>query len=133
VIVGSIVGIAIAGGWLLAIFNDAYVAYHGVLIVLSIGAAAGAVAGSSPSLLMLTGHEGRYLAIIGGAVVLRVCALAALIPMFGIAGAAIAVALSQLVMTLLIRGAAKTCTGIDASAFRLAPKIAPALLSLRQG
>ncbi len=132
VIVASVAGIAVAGGWLLAIFNGAYAVHHAVLIVLSIGAAAGAIAGSSPSLLMLTGHEGRYLAIIGGAVALRVCAFAVLIPWLGLAGAAIAVVVSQLAMTLLLRRAVRSCTGIDASALRLAPKLAPALLSARQ-
>jgi O-antigen/teichoic acid export membrane protein len=132
VILGSIVAIAIAGGWLLAIFNSSYAAYHGVLIILAIGAAAGAAAGSSPSLLMLTGHEGRYLAIIGGAVLLRLCALVTLVPMFGAAGAAVAVAASQLAMTLLIRRAVRHCTGIDASVLRVALKAAPSLLSAKQ-
>jgi O-antigen/teichoic acid export membrane protein len=63
---------------------------------------------------------------------LRVCALAVLIPWLGIAGAAVAVALSQVAMTLLLRRAVKGCTGIDASALRLAPKLAPALMSARQ-
>jgi O-antigen/teichoic acid export membrane protein len=121
VILGSIAGIVIAGGWLLAIFSNAYVAYHGVLIVLSIGAAAAAAAGPSSPILMLTGHEGRYLAIIGGAVLLRVIGFAVLIPLFGVAGAAAAVALSALSMTLLLRRAVRDCTGIDASILRVAP------------
>lgn len=120
VILGSIAGIVVAGGWLLAIFSDAYVAHHGVLIVLSIGAAATAAAGPSSPILMLTGHEGRYLAIIGGAVLLRVVGFAALIPVFGIAGAAAAVALSALSMTLMLRRAARDCIGIDASVVRVA-------------
>jgi O-antigen/teichoic acid export membrane protein len=121
VIFGSIAGIMVAGGLLLSIFSNAYVAYHGVLIVLSIGAAAAAAAGPSSPILMLTGHEGRYLAIIGGAVLLRVVGFATLIPLFGIAGAAAAVALSALSMTLLLRRAARDCTGIDASVLRVAP------------
>jgi O-antigen/teichoic acid export membrane protein len=132
VILGSIVAIVIAGGWLLAIFNSAYVVYHGVLIILAVGAAAGAAAGSSPSLLMLTGHEGRYLTIIGGAVLLRLCAFATMIPAFGLVGAAVAVTVSQLAMTLLIRRAVKHCTGIDASVLRISLKGTPNLLSAKQ-
>jgi O-antigen/teichoic acid export membrane protein len=132
VILGSIVAIVIAGGWLLAIFNSAYVVYHGVLIILAVGAAAGAAAGSSPSLLMLTGHEGRYLTIIGGAVLLRLCAFATMIPAFGLVGAAVAVTVSQLAMTLLIRRAVKHCTGIDASVLRISLKSTPNLLSAKQ-
>jgi O-antigen/teichoic acid export membrane protein len=121
VIVGSIAGIVVAGGWLLAIFGKAYVGYHGVLIVLSAGAAAVAAAGPSASILMLTGHEGRYLAIIGGSVLLRIAGFAVLIPLFGIAGAAVAVTLSALSMTLLLRRAVGDCIGLDASVLRVAP------------
>jgi O-antigen/teichoic acid export membrane protein len=121
VILGSIAGIVVAGGWLLAIFSSTYADYHGVLIVLSIGAAAAAAAGPSSPILMLTGHEGRYLAIIGGIVALRVTGFAILIPLLGIAGAATAVAVSSLSMTLLLRSAGKDCTGIDASILRVTP------------
>jgi O-antigen/teichoic acid export membrane protein len=118
---GSIAGIVVAGGWLLAIFGQAYAGYHGLLIALSIGAAAVAAAGPSSPILMLTGHEGRYLAIIAGAVLLRMLCFAALIPLLGIAGAAAALALSALSMTLLLRRAVRDCTGIDASILRVAP------------
>jgi O-antigen/teichoic acid export membrane protein len=132
VILGSIAGIVIAGGWLLAIFSNAYVGYHGLLIVLLIGAAAAAAAGPSSPILMLTGHEGRYLAIIGASVLLRVIGFAALIPLFGISGAAVAVALSALSMTLLLRRAARDCIGIDASILRVAPFGARAALPAPQ-
>jgi hypothetical protein len=65
-------------------------------------------------------------------VALRVCAFAILIPWLGLAGAAIAVVVSQLALTLLLRRAVRSCTGIDASALRLAPKLAPGLLAARQ-
>lgn len=120
-ILGSVAGIVVAGGWLLAIFGAAYTGYHGLLILLSLGAAAAAVAGPSASILMLTGHEGRYLALIGGAVLVRLIGFLVLIPLFGIAGAAAAVMLSAALMTLLLRRAVRECSGIDASILRVLP------------
>lgn len=119
IIAGSMAAIAIGGHWLLAIFNSAYVGYHTILIVLSIGTAALAAAGPSPSILMLTGHEGRYLAIIGSSVATRVAGFVVLIPLFGIAGAAVAVTLSLLFVTILLRHAARERTGLDGSVVRL--------------
>lgn len=119
VVAGSIL-VIVAGGWgLLAIFNGAYVPYHGVLIILSVGAASVAAAGPSASILMLTGHEGRYLAIIGATVLMRTTGLVALVPLFGIAGGAAATAISLLAMALLLRHSVMTCTDIDASVVRL--------------
>lgn len=120
VVAGSTLAIAAGGSHLLAIFNDAYAAYHGVLIVLAIGAASVAAAGPSASILMLTGHEGRYLAIIGGTVLLRTAGLAALVPLFGVAGGAIATTAALVAMALLLRHAVRDCTGIDGSVLRLA-------------
>jgi O-antigen/teichoic acid export membrane protein len=119
VVVGSILAIVVGGSHLLAIFNSAYAPYHGVLIVLSIGAASLAAAGPSASILMLTGHEGRYLAIIGGIVLLRMAALVALVPLFGIAGGAVATATALGAMALLLRHSVRDCTGIDGSVLRL--------------
>ena len=72
---GSILVIVAGGSELLAIFNSAYVPYHGELIILSIGAASVAAAGPSGSILMLTGHEGRFLGIIGVTVLMRTVGL----------------------------------------------------------
>lgn len=118
-IAGSIAGIVVAGGLVLSIFGPAYAGQHGLLIVLSLGAAATAAAGPSSSMLMLTGHEGRYLGIIGSSVLLRIAGFAALIPAFGVAGAAAAVSLALVTMALLLRQSAKSCTGIEASVLRL--------------
>ena len=54
--------VILSGGRLfLSIFNDAYVPYYPALALLCFGTAAVAAAGPSGSILMLTGHEGRYL------------------------------------------------------------------------
>lgn len=119
IVVGSMAAIVVGGHWLLAIFNGAYTAYHGALIILSIGVAALAAAGPSGSILMLTGHEGRYLAIVGTTVLMRVAGLLMLIPLFGVTGGAAATAISLVVMSLLLRLSAKTAAGVDGSVWRL--------------
>ncbi len=119
IVLGSMAAIVVGGHWLLVIFNSAYTAYHGALIILSIGVAALAAAGPSGSILMLTGHEGRYLAIVGATVLMRVAGLFVLIPLFGVTGGATATACSLVVMSLLLRSSAKTAAGIDGSVWRL--------------
>lgn len=119
VVACGLLAIAVVGSPLLAIFNSAYVAYHGVLIILSIGAAAVAAAGPSGAILMLTGHEGRYLAIVGGTVLLRTVGLVVLVPLFGVGGGAVATTAALVAMALLLRHAVRDCTGIDGSVLRL--------------
>ena len=119
VIAGSVTVIAVGGHWLLAIFSDAYTGYHTVLVVLSVGSALLAAAGPSSSILMLTGHEGRYLTILGATVLLRLAGFVVLVPVFGIAGAAVAATLSLLLVSILLRHAVRRWTGIDGSVLRL--------------
>ena len=120
VVAGGLLAIVLVGSPLLSIFNSAYVSYHGILIILSIGAAAVAASGPSCAILMLTGHEGRYLAIVGGTVLLRTAGLVALVSLFGVGGGAVATAAALVAMALLLRHSARECTGIDGSVLRLA-------------
>jgi O-antigen/teichoic acid export membrane protein len=119
VIAGSVAVIAVGGHWLLAIFNSAYAGHHAALIVLSIGTASLAAAGPSAPILMLTGHESRYLTIIAATVSLRVAGFVLLVPLFGIAGAVAAVVVSLVLVTILLRQAVRVRTGIDGSVLRL--------------
>jgi O-antigen/teichoic acid export membrane protein len=81
--------------------------------------AALAAAGPSGSILMLTGHEGRYLSIIGVTVLLRTIGFFVLIPSFGVIGAVAATTMSFVAMALMLRNSAKTIAGIDGSVLRL--------------
>jgi len=111
------------GHWLLWAFSEDYVPYYGALALLSLGTAAVAAAGPSGSILMLTGHEGRYLSIIGGTVLLRSLGFFILIPMFGIVGAVAATTVSFIWMAIMLRASAKRLTGIDGSVLRLRSKL----------
>lgn len=107
------------GHFFLAIFNEAYVPYYPALAVLCFGTAAVAAAGPSGSILMLTGHEGRYLRIIALTVLIRAAGFFALIPSFGIMGAVSATTISFVLMTAMLRYASKKLTGLDGSVVRL--------------
>lgn len=119
VIAAGMVVILGGGHLLLAIFNEAYVPYYPALAVLCLGTAALAASGPSGSILMLTGHEGRYLRIIGLTVLLRAAGFFLLIPFFGIMGAVSATTISFIFMMAMLRHASKKLTGLDGSIVRL--------------
>lgn len=123
VIVGGLIVILGGGHWILRAFSEDYVSYYGALALLSLGTAAVAAAGPSGSILMLTGHEGRYLSIIGSTVLMRSIGFFVLIPFFGIVGAVAATVISFVSMALLLRGSAKSAAGIDGSVIRLLTKL----------
>ena len=104
-------------------FSEDYVSYYGALALLSLGTAAVAAAGPSGPILMLTGHEGRYLSIIGGAVLLRSVGFFILIPLFGILGAVTATTISFVWMAIMLRNSAKSLAGIDGSVLRLRARL----------
>jgi O-antigen/teichoic acid export membrane protein len=125
--------VIIGGGkFFLMVFNEAYVPYYPALAVLCIGTAAVAAAGPSGSILMLTGHEGRYLRIIALTVLIRATGFFMLIPSFGIMGAVSATTISFVFMTAMLRHSSKALTGLDGSVLRLLgaspphPKVSPA-------
>lgn len=113
--------LAIAGGGYFALYfiNEEYAVYYPELLVLCCGTAALAVARPCGSILMLTGYEGQYLRIIAASVTLRVIALFALIPHFGVMGAVVSTAASFVVAATMMRRAAKASTGLDATIVRL--------------
>lgn len=119
VVAGGMLVILGGGQFFLSIFNEAYVPYYQALAVLCFGTAAVAAAGPSGSILMLTGHEGRYLNIIAATVALRAIGFFALIPGFGIMGAVSATTISFIFMFAMLRHSAKTLTGLDGSIARL--------------
>ena len=119
VVVAGMAVIIGAGHWMLLVFSEAYVPYYDALVTLSFGMVALAASGPSGSILMLTGHESRYLGVIGASVLLRVIGFAVLIPSFGVMGAAVATTLSFVFMATMLALSAKRMTGIDGSVLRL--------------
>jgi len=130
IIAGGLVLILGAGPWLLSAFSPHYTSYYSALALLSLGTAAVAAAGPSGSILMLTGHEGRYLSIIGGAVLLRSAGFFVLIPIFGVNGAVAATTISFIAMAIMLRSSARNLTGIDGSVLRLQARLVGHRVSL---
>ena len=118
VVVGMIVILA-GGQFFLMVFNEAYVPYYPALALLCFGTAAIAAAGPSGSILMLTGHEGRYLKIVALTVLIRAVGFFTLIPGLGIMGAVSATTISFIFMAAMLRHSSKTLTGLDGSVARL--------------
>lgn len=130
IVAGGLLLIFGGGYWLLQIFSQDYVSYYGALVVLSVGTAAVAAVGPSAPILMLTGHEGRCLSIIGGTVLLRLVGFFILIPLFGVYGAVAATAVSFIWMAVMLRNSAVRLAGIDASLLRLRAKLPGGRISL---
>lgn len=115
----GIIGIALGGKFVLGLISADYVQYFPALIVLCLGTAAAAAAQPCAPILMLTGHEGRYLAIIATSVLLRVAGFFLLVPSYGIMGAVTASALSFVVLAGALSYSAHRLAGFDGSVLRL--------------
>ena len=124
-ILGGMLVIGAGGYFVLQLIDAEYTAYFPELLVLCLGTAALATTRSTTILLMLSGHEGRYLSIVAMSVILRVAGFMLLVPHFGVMGAVSATALSFAIQSLVLRYAAMNSAHIDSSMFRL--------LKLRRG
>ncbi len=86
--------LAIAGPLLLKLFGAGFVAGYPVLLVLMAGLLVQAAFSSAEDLLNMTGHQGMTASSYFGALVVNLVLNLALIPYFGLIGAAIATSLS---------------------------------------
>jgi O-antigen/teichoic acid export membrane protein len=110
----------ISGGYLAFwIINADYTRYYPELLVLCLGTAAAATTRPSTLILMLSGHEGRYLSITAAGVAIRALCLVTLVPHFGVMGAVGASAVSYALQAVAFRYSDRRLTGLDASMFRL--------------
>ena len=129
-IAGGLLLLLGGGAWLLAAFNPHYASFFPALAILSVGTAAVAAVGPSGSLLMLTGHEGRYLAVLAGSIAIRAGGFFLFIPALGITGAALSTSVSFAVMALCLNRSAITLVGLDCSVARLGRPSRPRSASL---
>lgn len=122
----GLLAVIFGGHLMLWIFGEQYMSQYPLLLILSIGTAAVAAAGPAPSILLLTGHEGRYLAVIAAGVALRCAGFFVLIPWLGVVGAAIATAVSFVAITTLLNIQCRRLTGLDPSVRQLFRPAKPA-------
>ena len=91
----------LTGRWILAIFGPAFVAGHVALVILVAGQATNSCTGSSGLVLGMTGRAGWRLANAALAATLNVGLNLLLIPLWGLAGAATASAISLAVLNVV--------------------------------
>jgi O-antigen/teichoic acid export membrane protein len=132
ILVGAaLVMVIVAGKWLLLAFGPAYVSAYPALLVLAAGASIGALAGPAAQVLLLTGREGTYPRIMACGIVLRFLLLAALGPVFGLMGAAVAWAVSAAAIGVALIIASRRLVGLDPSVRSALPRGWPAMAWLK--
>lgn len=123
-----------AGHVLLGLFGAAFIDQYPTLLILSFGTAFVALAGPSPTVLLLMGREGVYSGIVAVSVALRCLALVALARIFGSTGAALASAGGLIAMAIALNIACRRLVGIDPSPLLLlSPPVRGGAASVRAG
>jgi O-antigen/teichoic acid export membrane protein len=110
----------IGAPYLLGLFGPHFASQQWVLIVLAIGTAVQAAGGPAAAILQLTGHEGKYVPVVAGNVVLRLLGFVVLIPSFGVLGAAISTTTSLALATIALNVLCRRLTRVDPSILVLA-------------
>lgn len=110
-------GYVVFGGAVLGLFGEHTASGYWVLILLSIGLLFDAATGPSRIVMMMTGHERAYVRIFGGIMLLGLVVEIAVIPFWGLIGAAAVNAGSRAVATLTIAWWNRRHIGIDTSLF----------------
>lgn len=110
----------VAGEWLLRwVVGVEYIGGSSVLAILSIGQLANASMGSAGQLLNMTDHEGVVARTVALAAAGNIIANLALIPVWGLEGAAVATASTLFIWNVLLARAVKKKIGINSTAFAL--------------
>ncbi|WP_316858762.1 polysaccharide biosynthesis C-terminal domain-containing protein [uncultured Cohaesibacter sp.] len=118
IVVIGLAAVAAVGNYMLMIFGETYAQYHWVFLMLAVGTGINAANGPSPSFLMFTGYEGRYVTIVTTAVVIRIVGFFLIIPHFGIYGAAAVSSGVMIAMSMVINYTCRKFTGMDPSILR---------------
>lgn len=94
--------LALFGESILSLFGPQYGQAHGLMVILSIGLLFDAATGSARTLMMMTGHERAYVWLFGAVTVLGVLLQLAVLPLFGLLGAALVNAGTRIVSNVAI-------------------------------
>lgn len=116
------VGFALFGDQLLALFGEGQEAGKLLLLILGVGLLFDAATGPSRIVMMMTGHERDYVRIFGTIVVIGMLAQLAVIPLFGLVGAALCNTAARIAAQLAIAWWSRRNIGLDTSllgAFRV--------------
>jgi O-antigen/teichoic acid export membrane protein len=106
-------GFLLFGEQILALFGEGQEQGKVILILLSVGLLFDAATGPSRIVLMMTGHERQYVRIFGSIVVAGMLAQLAVIPVFGLVGAAVMNMIARIAAQLAIAWFANRRIGLD--------------------
>jgi O-antigen/teichoic acid export membrane protein len=106
-------GFLLFGEQILGLFGEGQEQGKLILILLSVGLLVDAATGPSRIVLMMTGHERAYVRIFGSIVVTGMVVQAAVIPVWGLMGAAIINMLARIAAQLAIAWFANRRIGLD--------------------
>lgn len=114
----AVIGIAAVGRTVLSYaFGTDFVNAFVPLLILAIGQSINSAFGLCAAILNMTGHQGRVSLTLGVATAANIALNLALIPPFGIVGAATATAASTVIWNGLLWGAARQRLGINTACF----------------
>jgi O-antigen/teichoic acid export membrane protein len=103
------------GGWILSLFGPAYAEGTLVLVLLALGLLFDAATGPSKIVMMMTGHERAYVAIFGAIMGVGFLLQIAVIPVFGIVGAAACNMAARIIAQIAIALWCRFRIGLDTS------------------
>lgn len=104
-------------GWIMGIFGDKFVAHGYVLTILAFGQAINVATGSVGVILTMSGQEKLLRNIVGVSAGVTFVATLLLVPVFGVAGAAISTSLGTIVLSLVATWHVNKLLGIRAHLF----------------
>jgi len=91
-----------AGPLLLSLFGEEFVSGQTIMLIIGIGLVGKATVGQASNLLIVVGRERLNVLIAGFSLVMNIAISVSMVPMFGIAGAAIGTAVSQILRSVLL-------------------------------
>lgn len=109
------IGFVVFGDVILGLFGGSHEDGVLILVLLSIGLLFDAATGPSRIVMMMTGHERAYVRIFGTIMVLGMVAQVAVIPMFGVLGAAWVNMLARIIAQIAIAWFSRRVIGLDTS------------------
>lgn len=109
------IGFVLFGDFILDLFGSPRGDGTLVLILLSIGLLFDAATGPSRIVMMMTGHERAYVRIFGSIVLIGILVQAAIIPLYGLVGAAVVNMVSRIVAQVAIAWWSRRRIGLDTS------------------
>lgn len=95
-------GIILLGRWILGLFGPAFVEGYPALLILTVMQLVNAIAGPVGLFLAMTGCERVYVRFLIGAATVHILLNGLLIPMYGILGAAMATATSNILLNIVM-------------------------------